>query len=320
MRAGISGAASILERQIAGGMDAVVQHVIRRALADAGVALAEVDMVVTVASDTLDGMMVPVRSDMAGALGKAYLNVPSSTGHALMAATVAIEAGEANTVLLVGWGAASKLAECDSRTNQLDPFWLRPLGVSISSLQAMQRHSLIDRGLLTDEAIEAHAFRMGGIIWGTSQPGSFCDGAAAIVLRRVEEDSAGYVVGRTGTASRSQIPLDGNIDPKLWVDEAMARIGAERAEFSFVEVCGQTPPAELRALAAFPGIEPETANAHGGCSKAWFGPAAPLRNLAALHAASKQVGTQRGVLIDLAGPFGQHVTAIELRAGGSHEA
>lgn len=305
-----------MERRIDGGMDAVVQDVIRRALTEAALGVAEVDLVITVASDTLDGMMVPVRSDMAGALGKSYLNVPSSAGHALMAAVASIQAGDAQTVLLVGWGAASKLAEFDSRSSQLDPFYLRPLGASVATLQAMQQQSLIDQGLLTNREIEAHAARMSEIVWGEAAPSGFCDGTAAIVLRRAGEGDAGLIAGSIGVSSRSQLPLDGNLDPKVWVDEATAEF--ETDGLAFTEVCGQGASVELRALAAVPGIK--LANAHGGSSQGWFGPASPLRNIAALHAAAEEGGPQNGLLIDLAGPLGQHVTAIQFSAGESHAA
>lgn len=311
MKAGISGAAYTLERQIAGGMDAVVQDVIRRALADAAIQLADVDMVITVASDALDGMMVPVRSDMAGGIGKSYLNIPSSAGHALMAAASSIEAGNSETVLLVGWGAASKLAEFDSRTNQFDPFYLRPLGASVATLQAMQEQSLIDQGLISREDVESHASRMSEIIWGKSEPAAFCDGAAAIILQR---SAAGLIFDHVGFASRAQIPLDGNLDPAIWVEEVTKKL----EDPGFIEICGQSPSLELRALAAIPGAK--RTNAHGGSSQGWFGPASPLRNLAALNAAVGEGGPQSGLLIDLAGPLGQHVTAIQFRAGESHAA
>src|SRR5690606_38437738 len=122
------GAAARVGASIVADLETEVRSVVLSSLSSSNLDLAYIDAVVTVASDTLDGVMVPIRAEVAGAFGKMPLNVPSSAGHGLAAAMVLLESGQARNVLLVGWGAASKLARHDSRSIQADPFHDRPVG------------------------------------------------------------------------------------------------------------------------------------------------------------------------------------------------
>lgn len=322
MRAAIAGAAQRLESTFADGVDQEVRRVVRGALDAAGLTLEEVDMVVTVASDTLDGMMVPIRAELAGALGKTYLNVPSSAGHAISAAVAAIESGDAQVALVVGWGAASRLAEADSRSNQFDPFFTRPLGATPAVMAGLQEQVVVASGAVSASAISALGTRMIATLWGDQElPRSargerFCDGAAAIVLRRTENGGSGLMVTDYAAASRSQMPLDGSLDPALWVREALGAFSADHADrqrpVGRVEVTAQSVVAELRGIMAATEAGPvdcdvDGANATGGGAGGWFGPATGLGSLARL------VGDDRcdaGLFVDLAGPLGEHVTGI----------
>ncbi len=318
----VAGAASRIEGQFASGVERPIRDVVREALADAGISLSDVDYVVTVASDALDGMMVPVRAELAGALGKSYLNVPSSAGHALAAAATVIEAGDAETVLVVGWGAASKLAGDDGRSNQFDPFYMRPAGATPETLAAVQRQVLVAAGLLSVSEVEAHAARMAAASWpgGAGASHAFCDGAVAIVLTGSKPPARGLSIVDHATASRSHAPLDATFDPAVWTSEALGSFvrGGASSQDGFVEVSGTTPCAELRAISAVLGSESVVgagdSNRTGGGAAAWFGPATGLRAFAELfrmHSATDR-GEAHGVFVDLAGPLGQLVTALRI--------
>jgi hypothetical protein len=325
MRVAIAGAASRIDRQFADGIERQVREVVREALDAAALSLAEVDLVVTVASDTLDGMMVPIRAELAGALGKSYLNVPSAAGHAIAAAATAIEAGDAETVLVVGWGAASKLAGNDGRSNQFDPFFMRPAGATPKVLAALQRQVLSASGAISDGGVAAFEAQMADVVWprGAAAGGlrpEFCDGVAAIVLTKAAEEGSGLFVADHATASRSHAPLDGSLDPAGWVTEALESLGMRAGaplETGFVEASGSSAVAEMRAIAAMSDsgpvrCPPDRANAAGGGAAAWFGPATALRPLAELARRRLQDKPQdaAGIFVDLAGPLGQLVTAI----------
>lgn len=324
MKAGIAGAACRVERQFSSGIEPLVREAVCTALDKAAISLADIDMVVTVASDTLDGMMVPIRAELAGALGKNYLNVPSSAGHALAAAAAAIEAGDAATALVVGWGAASKLAVEDGRSNQLDPFYLRPLGASPKVLGALQKQTLIAGGLTSEDDLEAFRTRMAGIVWNSENPAcGFCDGVAAIVLRRFSDQEVGVIVADYAMASRSHTPLDGSLDPSEWVNEAISGFSAaqpkDTAPRGFIEVSGSNICAEMRGIVAsveagLVDCAAAAANDTGGGASAWFGPATGLRTLVKLYedrlADGASGGADSGLFVDLAGPLGQHVTCV----------
>ena len=93
------------------GVEVSVRGAVQDALAAAKMVLNDVDLVVTVGSDILDGGMVGTRSGIAGAYGRELISVPSSGGHALAAAVAMIESGQARTVLLAGWGEGKKFSE-----------------------------------------------------------------------------------------------------------------------------------------------------------------------------------------------------------------
>lgn len=329
MRAGIGGVAFRVDRQFAGGIEPVIREVVRTALDEAAISLAEIDMVVTVASDSLDGMMVPLRAELAGSVGKNCLNVSSAAGHAMSAAAAAIEAGDAGNVLVVGWGAASKLVTADSRSNQFDPFYMRPLGANPRVLAALQKQALTASGATSDSAIEAFRTRMMDILWRSEKAGDasrshgFCDGVAALVLRPVSRQEAGVVIADHAMASRSHIPLDGTMDAADWVKEAISALSGSRSREprprGFIETSGSNVCAEMRAMAAaldadLVACEAGSANSKGGGAMAWFGPATGLRALAAmckgLLAQGAAAESAAGLFVDLAGPLGQHVTSM----------
>lgn len=324
MRASIAGAACRIDRQFAGGIEPVIREVVRSTLDAAAISLADIEMVVTVASDTLDGMMVPIRAELAGALGKNYLNVSSAAGHAVCAAAAAIEAGDADTVLIVGWGAASKLAIADGRANQFDPFYMRPLGATPKVMAALQKQILVASGALSENNIEAFRARMTDRVWeggkgDASQANGFCDGVAALVMRRASEGQGGIVISDHATASRSHNPLDGSFDPAAWVREAISGFSGARAKESaargFIEVSGSSICAELRGIVAsvesgLVDCDGSSANSMGGGAAAWFGPATGLRALAMLCGDGEARDRDAGLFVDLAGPLGQHVTSI----------
>ena len=329
MSVGIIGAACRIDRQFSDGVEPVIRTVVRSALEAAGLSIADIEMAVTVASDALDGIMVPVRSELAGTFGKSYLNVCSAAGHAVLAAAAAIEAGDTENALVVGWGAASKLAETDSRVNQFDPFYMRPVGATPAVLAALQKQTLVASELVSRQEIEAFQDRMAGILWPPEKAGAdsltrgFCDGVAALVLKRVPDGSPGVTVGDYSTASRSHCPLDGSMDPADWVREAISGFSSSGSKGAprrgFIEASGSTSLAELRAIAAsidsgLVDCEAATANRRGGGATAWFGPATGLRALAALcrDLLTEDAGDEpdAGLFVDLAGPLGQHVTSI----------
>lgn len=324
MRAYIHGAASRIGRPLVDGVEAAVQDVVQRALAAADLSIAEIDLVVTVASDTLDGMMVPLRAELAGAFGKAYLNVPSSAGHAVCAAIAAIEAEDAASVLVVGWGAASKWKSADSRANEFDPFHTRPLGAAPDVLAVLQRQILLASNALTASEAEAFRLRMASLHPEAESSGrlpyAFCDGAAALVLRAAPQ-RRGLVLSEYGTSSRSHAPLDGSMDPAIWVRESIAEFLGDKPHTprsGRIETSGWTIYAEMRAIHALHDVGyvacDGTANRHGGGAMAWFGPATGLRALADLcgdlASDEKESAADSCLFADLAGPLGQHVTSL----------
>ena len=325
----IAGFGAEIGQRFSDTREAAIHCAVTTAIRSAGLrSVGEIDMVITVASDMLDGIMVPTSSDIAGACERAYLNVPSSAGHALAAAAIMIESGQAGNVLLVGWGEGSKLAHQDNRAAQADPFY------------ALQAQSLLstDRRAIAD--LEEYSARMrlrARQSVARQSPSDqnawllpvWCDGVAALVLSSSAAEGAVRICD-FASVSRPYWPETDDLNPALWVLEAMRQMrdpaASGRARLSVVEAGATTPFCEVYALdpllaAQQWALSDDRVNPSGGGASACFGPAT---GLARVIAAAEALGRKNpgedpagGMVLDLAGPLGQAVTVVHLeRRGG----
>jgi len=305
------------------GVEVSVRGAVQDALAAAKMVLNDVDLVVTVGSDILDGGMVGTRSGIAGAYGRELISVPSSGGHALAAAVAMIESGQARTVLLAGWGEGKKFSELDGRYVQADPFYARPLGADAVAMSALQAQRVLADGKLVADALDAYGDTMrwrsgsAGVAASSVPPWlrtHWTNAACALVLT----DRAGSVrIADIGHASHGFTPDPLELDPAVWVGEAIEHIPLAASEFVAVEVAGPTSICEAAALKSILSrigwrLDDSRVNVSGGGAFCFFGPATGLRQIA--HLAKTISGrAAAGVAIDLAGPIGQLTTVVALR-------
>jgi hypothetical protein len=321
----IAGSAERIGRDVA--MDAAVSQCVSAALAAAGLALADVDAVVTSGSDALDGGMVGVRGGIAGAYGRELMSVPSSGGHAFAAAVSLIQSGQARNVIVAGWGEGTKFALRDGRALQADPFYARPVGADAAAMTALQAQRLLADGVLTLEDVAAYGAAMrrraglaeakAGLAAGGIKPWlqtQWTDGACAVILQRGD---AGVRVADIGRSFRGYTPAADDLDPGGWIAAAMSGLdGAAGDRLAMVEACGPAAVVELAALRpvlarAGWGAVDDRVNASGGGAAAFFGPATGLRHIAlAARALAGRKGL--GIAIDLAGPIGQAASVFVL--------
>lgn len=318
----IAGAADAVHLSWSAPIDHLVHDVVTRALASCGLELSDIDAVVTVASDTIDGLLVPLRGEIAGNLGRTYSHVTSSAGHGFGAAVSMLEAGYCERTLLVGWGAVQRFGQSDPRDLQADPFHARPVGALPNAVAALQLQQLLDLGRLDPVALTRHAEAMARLAWPahdvpleTARP-NLCDGAVAIVLER-RSDRRHVAVRNFSSVSRAYSPDDEVLDPADWVREALAAAArGSRAKPQCVEVAGPTLFGELRALDVL-AQHASVRNASGGGALAWFGPATGLRQLcAAARALDGRPAGSLSIAADLSGPLSQHVTLAVLECRG----
>jgi hypothetical protein len=313
-----------------GAIEDAVRAAVAEALARAGMAsLDGIDMVVTVGSDILDGSMVGTRSGIAGAYGRELMTVPSSAGHAFAAAVALIQSGQADRVLLVGWGEGTKFGVRDGRIIQADPFFARPVGASATALAALQAQRLAGRAIDLDTiAGYGAAMRARAGLAAASGPAAWfatcwCDGAVALVLAA---GGPGVAVADVGTAFRPYCPTADELDPAGWVSEAVNRFAEPgamvNAPLEAIETgaptafCEAAAVRELLARLGWAEDDPRL-NPSGGGAVAHFGPATGLARIASV-AARLGAGGQ-GVVLDLAGPIGQATTVILLGAPGAQQ-
>ncbi len=315
MLAGWSGRSALAPGE---GIADVVSAAVRGALAKAELALDDMDMVVTCASDLVDGAMVATRSGIAGSYHRELMTVPSSAGHAFAAAATQIESGAAQTVLLAGWGEGSKRAARDSRIVEADPFYTRPLGADATALAALQAQRLVADGRLDPgrmcayrDAMAARAKREAShqtLRWLRPH---WADGAAAVVLTASEGPVALRDFGRS---FEPYCPPPDRLDPALWI----AATGITIPPLAALEIGAPTPFAEVLAVAdllqrqGWAADDPRF-NVSGGGAVSHFGPATGLlRIIAVAERLAHASGGAVGGAIDLAGPIGQAVTVILL--------
>jgi hypothetical protein len=193
----------------------------------------------------------------------------------------------------------------------------------------MQAHEILEDTDASD--LQAYADEMFARAWpGQEKPGSgpapswattsFCDGVAALVLRPEREGGSDIVVRDFASVSRPYSPEDASLDPGAWASEALDALPDGDREFDVVEVAGPTPAAEARALDALaprPAVGRSGFNRRGGGATANFGAATGLRQIAeASRSMAAGAGPASGLVLDMAGPIGQHATAIVLQRGG----
>jgi acetyl-CoA acetyltransferase len=303
------------------GIADAVGTAVRGALTRAELALDEIDMVVTCASDLVDGAMVATRSGIAGSYHRELMTVPSSAGHAFAAAATQIESGAAQTVLLAGWGEGSKRHARDSRIVEADPFYARPLGADAAALAALQAQRLVADGRLDPSRMCAYRDIMAArakrnasnhrLRWLRPH---WADGAAAVVLTA---DKGRIALKDLGQSFEPYCPLPERLDPALWI----AATGVTIPPLAVLEIGAPTPFAEAVAVAdlvrrqGWAGDDPRF-NGSGGGAVSHFGPATGLlRLIAVAERLAHASGGAVGAAIDLAGPIGQAATVILLEAG-----
>lgn len=315
------------------GLEAAIRATVLEALEDAGFgSLDEIDSVVTVGSDILDGGMVATRSGLAGSYSRSLVTVPSSSGHALGAAVAMIEAGDAGNTLLVGWGEGTNFENVDGRIIQADPFYTRPLGADAATLSALQAQWLLHHGRVDRVRLDRYAQTMGARAGSGSEAPSegvplwlrttWSDGVCALVLTASAPSPGSVSIADFGTSFQPYCPEPGDLDPAGWVTVAQAGMREpgllEKVDPVAVEVCG---PSQLVEAAAISGLlehwgwqeADARVNRTGGGATAYFGPATGLRQIVSatteLRANPESSGAS-AVVVDLGGPIGQATTVL----------
>ena len=126
-----------------------------RVLEDLGLTIADVDGVVTAASDLVDGRVISsmVTSGPAGAYMKDYTNLSSSGEHALTLAYMRTLAGQFQTTLVMSWSKCSETKVPLTEDLGMDPFYQRGLGMDGLAAAAMQADAYRTRWSVPDRAV-----------------------------------------------------------------------------------------------------------------------------------------------------------------------
>ena len=144
----------------------LVQPVVTEAIARAGLTRADIRFTVSGSCDYLLGRPFSFVSALDGVAPWppiAESHVEMDGAWALYEAWVRLQAGDIDTALVYAYGKSSLGDLPEVLTQQLDPYYLAPLGIDAHSLAALQARALLDRGRVSERDLAAvAAARRGG--------------------------------------------------------------------------------------------------------------------------------------------------------------
>ncbi|MBI4577428.1 MAG: lipid-transfer protein [Planctomycetes bacterium] len=130
----------------------MVHRTVRGCLEAAGVAIADVDAVVSAGDDVLDGRSISnvFVAEAYGAFLKEEAKVEEDGAWALIYALLKLWSGACRTALVVGYSKGSECGPGAYSHLQCEPFYLRPLGADGVQLAALQARRFLDRSGLDE--------------------------------------------------------------------------------------------------------------------------------------------------------------------------
>ncbi len=327
-------------------LDVLIHDAVSGALRQASAKLEDVDCVVSVSSDTIDGAIAPLlRSEACGARGRDYLNVTGASATAIGAASALMSSALAETVLVVGWGEFTKSVVNELPGLETDPAFQRPLGIGSLQLAAMQANWLIARGHVCQadgvefaDAMRARGQRLEELKKGRmkrlaapheANPDGLCaqhmpdgiDRATALLLASKPANGPGRRLCIRSVATRFAPlwPEHQDLDPAVWVSEVQKQCfskGIDLAKLS-IEVTSANAIIGLRALSALGAAgdwkSNPLLNRFAGGVAGYNGAADGLARIDLLARAGSAAAHRDALVIELAGPIGQATAAIHMR-------
>lgn len=130
--------------RLARSLEESIYHAGQAALADAGLAIEDIDGIVVAANDQLDGRAISVMmaSGPVGGVGREILSTPSAAEHAFVLAALRIATGQMRTQLVVSWSPLEVESIAEALKLGTDPYFHRALPLDELSSHALQAASL----------------------------------------------------------------------------------------------------------------------------------------------------------------------------------
>jgi hypothetical protein len=324
-------------------LEALIARTVRDLLNDSGARLGEVDAVVALGNEQVDGgISTLLLSEAAGSFGRSYLLVSGSSGAAVDAAVSLIRSGAARSVLVVGWGQMTKRCVDDLSPISSDPLFHQPLGVGARELSDLHIGQLVADGQVDAREASRYATTMKGrrrrsfslsrtrIVRGRNAGSTIAHGGP----RRHEPDRVDRATAllfrasgagpapeqRTARIVLTDLVRGGSgagwtgFDPRQWRNRLPDELQRKARSAHFVELAAPNAHVELAVLSGL-GMrasweERAGLNREGGglagSSGASDGLARIERVFAGLDAATRR--SAHGIVIELSGALGQSVS------------
>src|ERR1700761_9629073 len=114
------------------------------ALADAGLAIEDIDGIVVASNDQIDGRAISIMmaSGSVGGVDRDILSTPSASEHAFIMGALRIASGEFQTQLVVAWSPTEVASMAEAQRLGADPYFHRALPLDELSAHALQATAL----------------------------------------------------------------------------------------------------------------------------------------------------------------------------------
>lgn len=125
-------------------LEELIYEVSQAALADAGLAIDDIDGIVVAANDQYDGRAISVMaaSGSVGGVDRDILSTPSSGEHAFVVGALRVASGQFRTQLVVSWSPTEVSSFSEAQRLAADPYFHRRLPLDEMSSHALQASSL----------------------------------------------------------------------------------------------------------------------------------------------------------------------------------
>ena len=121
-------------------LEEIMYDTVQLALADAGIAIEDVDGIVVASNDQFDGRSIAVMmaSGPVGGVDRDILSTPSASEHAFVLGALRVASGQYRTQLIVSWSPTEVSSMAEAQRLGADPYFHRALPLDELSAHALQ--------------------------------------------------------------------------------------------------------------------------------------------------------------------------------------
>jgi len=151
-------------------LEEMIYDTAQLALADAGIAIADIDGIVVASNDQFDGRSISVMmaSGPVGGVDRDIMSTPSASEHAFILGALRVASGQFRTQLIVSWSPTEVSSMAEAQRLGADPYFHRALPLdelSAHALQASVLENAVPHARAAAQAVAAKNRMHGQLAW-----------------------------------------------------------------------------------------------------------------------------------------------------------